>query len=68
MYCLSHRQTEKCDYADFRALVTSNSYKLAIDALKDLRPGGRMIIRGISNELVYKYLEQLNKFTCGESG
>jgi alcohol dehydrogenase len=31
-------------------LVTSNSYKLAIDALKGLRPEGRMIIMGISNE------------------
>jgi D-arabinose 1-dehydrogenase-like Zn-dependent alcohol dehydrogenase len=31
-------------------LVTSNSYKLAIDALKGLRPEGRTIIMGISNE------------------
>jgi alcohol dehydrogenase len=31
-------------------LVTSNSYKPAIDALKGLRPEGRMIIMGFSNE------------------
>jgi alcohol dehydrogenase len=31
-------------------LVTSNSYKPAIDALKGLRPEGRMVIMGISNE------------------
>jgi alcohol dehydrogenase len=31
-------------------LVTSNSYKPALDALKGLRPEGRMIIIGFSNE------------------
>jgi alcohol dehydrogenase len=31
-------------------LVTSNSYKPAIDALKGLRPEGRMVIMGVSNE------------------
>jgi D-arabinose 1-dehydrogenase-like Zn-dependent alcohol dehydrogenase len=31
-------------------LVTSNSYKPAIDALKGLRPQGRMVIMGVSNE------------------
>lgn len=31
-------------------LVTSNSYKLVIDALKGLRPEGRMVIMGVSNE------------------
>jgi D-arabinose 1-dehydrogenase-like Zn-dependent alcohol dehydrogenase len=31
-------------------LVTSNSYKPAIDALKGLRPQGRMVIMGFSNE------------------
>lgn len=31
-------------------LVTSNSYKPALDALKGLRPEGRMIIMGFSNE------------------
>jgi alcohol dehydrogenase len=30
--------------------VTSNSYKPALDALKGLRPEGRMIIMGFSNE------------------
>jgi D-arabinose 1-dehydrogenase-like Zn-dependent alcohol dehydrogenase len=28
-------------------LVTSNSYKLAIDALKGLRPEGHMVIMGV---------------------
>src|SRR5919106_2732089 len=31
-------------------LVTSNSYKPAIDALKGLRPEGRMVIMGVSTE------------------
>jgi alcohol dehydrogenase len=31
-------------------LVTSNSYKPAIDALKGLRPEGRMVMMGFSNE------------------
>ena len=31
-------------------LVTSSSYKPAIDALKGLRPQGRMVIMGVSNE------------------
>jgi D-arabinose 1-dehydrogenase-like Zn-dependent alcohol dehydrogenase len=31
-------------------LVTSNTYKPAIDALKGLRPEGRMVIMGVSTE------------------
>lgn len=31
-------------------LVTSNSYKPVIDALKGLRPEGRMVIMGVSTE------------------
>ena len=31
-------------------LITSNSYKPAIDALKGLRPEGRMVIMGVSTE------------------
>jgi len=31
-------------------LVTSNSYKLALDTLKGLRPEGLMVIMGFSNE------------------